>query len=118
MISGFRSPNGRPGRNGQYNALFNEGLVWDSSVSSVPLDTPVWPYTLDHQIPHKCKFENSCPTKAFPGVWEIPMNAHFVADQTGGTCTYFDQCVFTFQTKENVFDWIKEDFLRHYEVAV
>ena len=32
---------------------------------------------LDYAIPHKCK-EKSCPTRQFPGMWEVPMNSHFV----------------------------------------
>ena len=68
----------------------------------------------DYRIPHHCKF-SSCPTKSFPGLWEIPLNSHYIEDKTGGQCSYLDQCVFTYQTPDDVFNWLKEDFLRHYE---
>ena len=57
--------------------MIDYGFIWDSSISLAPQSTPVWPYTLDFAIPHKCK-EKSCPTRQFPGMWEVPMNSHFV----------------------------------------
>ncbi len=111
----MRAPQAKPGFNAQFEALIEEGLVWDSSVSTEMPKKPIWPYTLDYRIPHRCKIK-SCPTSAFPGVWELPLNSHFNDDQTGGICTYLDQCVFTYQTEDTVFNWIKEDFNRHYEV--
>lgn len=113
-ILGIRAPGLRPGYNEQYEALVNEGFVWDSSISTLPLQTPVWPYTLDYAVPHVCKIK-SCPTKAFPGIWELPLNSHHVAEYGGGQCPYFDQCVFTHQTSDDVFEWMKKDFMRHYE---
>lgn len=96
--------------------MIEEGLVWDSSVSTTVTDAPIWPYTLDYRIPHPCKIE-SCPTKSFPGIWEIPVNIHYVNDLGGGRCSYLDQCVFAHFTSDDVFDWLKEDFNRHYEVG-
>ena len=57
--------------------MIDYGFIWDSSISLAPQSTPVWPYTLDFAIPHKCK-EKSCPTRQFPGMWEVPLNSHFV----------------------------------------
>ena len=33
---------------------------------------PSWPYTLDYKIFHDCMIP-PCPTKAFPGLWELPL---------------------------------------------
>ena len=76
---------------------------------------PVWPYTLDYSIPHDCRVD-SCPSKSFPGLWEIPVNSHHVAELGSGFCDFLDQCIFTYQSKEDVFEWLKEDFKRYYEV--
>jgi hypothetical protein len=65
-ILGFRAPKLHPGFNAQYEAMLKQGIVWDSSISTVPAKAPVWPYTLDYRVPHKCKID-SCPTKAYPG---------------------------------------------------
>lgn len=34
-------------------------------------------------------------TSVFPlaGIWEVPINAHYVASFEGGHCPYLDQCV-------------------------
>jgi hypothetical protein len=113
-IVGVRAPNLKPGYNSQFDVLVESGFIYDSSIATPTLKTPVFPYTLDYKIPHPCKFE-SCPTKAYPGLWEIPVNSHQVEDQTGGQCSYLDQCVFSHQSSDDVFAWLKEDFSRHYE---
>ncbi|XP_023346591.1 uncharacterized protein LOC111715488 [Eurytemora carolleeae] len=112
-ILGARAPGLKPGFNDQYTAMIEYGFIWDSSVSALPLATPVWPYTLDYKIPHKCKAE-SCPSRQFPGLWEIPLNSHHVEGFVAGHCPYLDQCVFTNMDSDDIFEWLKEDFLRHY----
>jgi len=112
-VLGVRAPGLKPGFNTQYEVLVDYGFIWDSSMGIPPLPQPIWPFTLDYAIPHKCKTE-SCPTRQFPGVWEIPLNSHYIEDYTAGHCPYLDQCVFTHMDKKAIFDWLKEDFLRHY----
>ena len=58
-----------------------------------------------------------CPTQAFPGVWEIPVNLHYVEGLASGQCSYLDQCVFALLGSEDVFEWLQEDFRRHYDVS-
>ncbi len=89
------------------------GFVWDSSVGVPPIKLPVWPYTLDYSIPHDCK-AGTCPTRSFPGVWELPLNAHFVESFEGGHCPYMDQCVLFNHDPDQVLEWLQEDFNRHY----
>merc|ERR1712086_119325 len=83
-------------------------------ISTKTTDKPIWPYTLDYAIPHECKIK-SCPTKAFPGVWEIPVNLHYIRGLASGQCSYLDQCVFALLGSEDVFEWLQEDFRRHYD---
>jgi len=113
-VLGVRAPGLKPGYNAQYDVLIDYGFIWDSSMGVPPLNKPIWPYTLDYAIPHECKTK-TCPTRQFPGVWEIPLNSHHVEGFIAGHCPYLDQCVFTHMDKEDIFEWLKEDFLRHYE---
>lgn len=113
-VLGVRAPGLTPGYNAQYEALIDYGFIWDSSIGVPPLEVPVWPYTLDYRIPHKCR-SASCPTRQFPGVWEIPMNSHYIEGYTAGHCPYLDQCVFTHMETGDILDWLKEDFNRHYQ---
>lgn len=51
----------------------------------------------------------------FKGVWEIPLNAHYVEGYEGGHCPYLDQCVLHNHDAEEVFEWLQEDFSRYYD---
>ncbi|XP_063376788.1 chitin deacetylase 1 [Cydia fagiglandana] len=113
-VIGARAPFLKPGRNTQFKVLEDFGFVYDSSVGVPPSPVPVWPYTLDYKIPHECK-SGTCPTKTFPGLWEIPFNAHYVESFEGGHCPYLDQCVLHNHDSEDVLEWLQEDFNRHYE---
>lgn len=90
------------------------GYIYDSTVAVEPQLLPVWPYTLDYKIPHECK-SGTCPTRQFPGVWEVPMNAHYIESYEGGHCPYLDQCVLHNHDADDVFEWLQEDFSRHYQ---
>ncbi|XP_055711943.1 chitin deacetylase 1 [Phlebotomus papatasi] len=113
-VVGMRAPFLKPGRNTQYKVIEDFGYIYDSSVTVPPQSHPVWPYTLDYKIPHECK-SGTCPTKAFPGVWELPLNAHYVESYEGGHCPYLDQCVLHNHDPTDVLEWLQEDFARHYE---
>ena len=113
-ILGARAPQLRPGNDEQFKVLIEEGFIWDSSISTTYTELPIWPYTLDYKIPHECKVD-SCPKKAYPGFWEIPVNLHYIEDQSGGGCSYMDQCVFAHFDADDVYEWLKEDFLRFFE---
>lgn len=113
-ILGVRAESLKPGFNEQFQALIEANFLWDSSISTKQTEAPIWPYTLDYAIPHECKIE-SCPTKSFPGVWELPVNIHMVPGLGGGPCSYLDQCVFALQGGDDVFEWLKLDFKRHYD---
>ncbi|XP_037086439.1 chitin deacetylase 1-like [Pollicipes pollicipes] len=113
-IFGMRAPRLKPGDNRQFDMLLDYGFAWDSSVAVPPIRTPVWPYTLDYKIPHECR-SGGCPTSQYPGVWEIPLNSHYVAGFDGGHCPYLDQCVLFNNEPADILAWFKEDFSRHYD---
>ncbi|XP_022254428.1 uncharacterized protein LOC106470136 [Limulus polyphemus] len=112
-LLGIRAPYLKPGGNIMASMVFDYGFVYDSSIAVPMSNTPVWPYTLDHKIPHRC-LSDKCPTHSFPGIWEIPMNTLFMEDGTGGQCFLADQCVLP-NFEEDVFDFLMENFLRHYK---
>nr|CAH7729243.1 unnamed protein product [Callosobruchus chinensis] len=113
-VVGMRAPFLKPGRNTQYKVLEEFGFIYDSSIGVPALPIPVWPYTLDYKIPHECK-SGTCPSKSFPGVWEVPLNTHYVEGFEGGHCPYLDQCVLHNHDAEDVFEWLQEDFSRYYD---
>jgi len=112
-MNGLRAPRLKPGGKSQYDMMYEYGFLWDSSVTVPPLNTPLWPYSLDYEIPHKCR-SDGCPTSQYPGLWEFPLNTHYVKDYEGGHCPYLDQCVlFNFEPVD-ILAWFQEDFNRHY----
>ena len=68
-IRGLRVPYLRPGWNRQFLMMKEFGFVYDSSIPAPLSDPPVWPYTLDFKIPHKCIGRRKCPSRSFPGIW-------------------------------------------------
>lgn len=67
----------------------------------------------------KCKLaadiRNPVVFRSLSGVWELPLNAHYVESYEGGHCPYLDQCVLHNHDPEEVFEWLQEDFNRYYE---
>ncbi|KDR24193.1 uncharacterized protein LOC110828651 [Zootermopsis nevadensis] len=112
-VVGMRAPYLKPGRNTQYEVLEDFGYIYDSSVGIPPLKVPIWPYTLDYKIPHECR-SGTCPSRTFQGIWEVPLNAHYVETYEGGHCPYLDQCVLHSHDPDEVFEWLQEDFNRYY----
>lgn len=111
-LVGMKAPLLKPGGNRMLSMIYDFGLDYDSSLAAPSSETPLWPYTLDFQIPHKCVGE-SCPSRSFPGVWEIPLNTMETDDGTGGSCVFLDQCVFP-DDPEVIFDFLHHNFERHY----
>ncbi|KAK8375122.1 hypothetical protein O3P69_011333 [Scylla paramamosain] len=113
-LKGQRGPHLKPGREAQYEVLSAYGFTWDSTINNPPTTPPVWPYSLEYKLPHECR-SGSCPTRSFPGVWELPMNSHFKDTSfQGGFCPYLDQCNFSYQNEAEVLEWLISDFQRHY----
>ena len=75
-VQGSRAPYLQP-NDAYYTNLQNLGIRFDSSMtySSNITKKAYWPFTLDYGVPiaSMCSYFGSCPTKAFPGLWEVPM---------------------------------------------
>lgn len=83
-VVGFRAPYLETNED-LWRALGELNLLYDSSVSEQPttppivslgLDQLVWPHTMDAGLALSC-FASRCPQEAVPGLWTIPMWAHY-----------------------------------------
>lgn len=71
----MRVPFLRVGWNRQFLMMQEFGFRYDASMVAPFSDPPLWPYTLDHKPPHKCiGAKQRCPSRAYPGIWEMPLN--------------------------------------------
>lgn len=113
-LLGARVPFLHAGGNAYISMIYDYGFVYDSSLAVPMGSVPLWPYTLDHKIPHRC-MHGKCPTHAYPGLWEIPLNTLFSEDGTGGMCALADQCVFQEGDEESVEQFLEDNFNRHYK---
>jgi len=109
-IRGLRVPYLKPGWNRQFLMMKEFGFVYDSTIAAPLSDPPLWPYTLDYKIPHKCIGRRKCPSRSFPGIWEVPLN-QLVFEEFG--CAYVDSCPPYFSQSE-IFDIFMTNFNRHY----
>ena len=73
-VIGVRAPFLRAGGNPQFEMMSDQYFAYDSSLTAPLGRVPIWPYTLDHRVPHKCIGRAVCPSRSFPGVWELPIN--------------------------------------------
>jgi len=96
-ILGMRVPQGRVGGNEQFKMMVDWGFLYDSSLAAPRERMPLWPYTLQHRMPHKCLgTDQNCPTRNFTA-WEMVLNEldrrddpQFSESLTG--CHLVDQC--------------------------
>lgn len=108
---GLRVPFLKLGWNRQYLMMKEFGFVYDSSIVAPAFtNPPLWPYTLDYKIPHECVGNNNCPTRSYPGVWEMVMNQMEIDDVT---CVYADQCPPSLNG-DDIFHMFIHNFKRHY----
>jgi len=109
-IRGLRVPFLKLGWNRQFLMMGEFGFVYDSSLPAPLSDPPVWPYTLDYKIPHKCIGRRQCPSRSFPGIWEVPLNQLVFDDYS---CAMVDSCPPYFSSDE-ILDIFMTNFNRHY----
>ncbi|XP_074602962.1 chitin and LDLR binding deacetylase 3 [Brevipalpus obovatus] len=110
-IRGTRVPFLRIGWNTQLIMMREFGFLYDSSMVPAKSDPPLWPYTFDFRIPHKCSgSRQKCPSRSFPGMWEMVMNP---LDIEGHICAMVDSCP-THLSEEEVFTMFMDNFNRHY----
>ncbi|OQV16217.1 hypothetical protein BV898_09701 [Hypsibius exemplaris] len=112
-VKGMRVPFLRPGWNAQYDMMTESGFLYDSSLVAPPSTPPLWPYTLDYRMSHKCiGFEQKCPTRTHPGVWEMVMNQH--TTKSGYWCSMIDNCPDEGNV-DRMYDFFQTNFKRFYE---
>lgn len=111
-LRGVRVPFLRVGWNTQFIMMKEFGFLYDSSMVAPKSDPPLWPYTFDYRIPHRCSgSRQKCPSRSFPGMWEMIMNP---LDIEGHTCAMVDSCP-THLSDDEVFDMFMNNFDRHYK---
>lgn len=114
------------------------GFLYDSSMVAPKSDPPLWPFTLDFRIPHKCHGSRQrCPSRSFPGMWEMIMNpldveVNFILNfgnvfiimifnnvlikfvMKGHICAMVDSCP-THLSDEEIYALLLDNFNRHYK---
>ncbi|XP_071571775.1 chitin deacetylase 1 isoform X2 [Temnothorax nylanderi] len=110
-IKGVRAPFLQVGWNRQFLMMSEFGFVYDSSIVAPFSDPPFWPYTLDYRPPHPCvRAGQLCPTRSYPGIWELPLNQLLANDYT---CSTVDSCPPDL-SGEDVYKMLMLNFKRHY----
>ncbi|GAB6023473.1 Cytidine deaminase 5 [Chamberlinius hualienensis] len=106
-IKGMRAPFLQGGGNRQFRMLYDTNFTYDSSI---PSHSHTWPYTLEYRMPHECGIP-PCPTRSYPGVWEIPMVMW--EDLNKARCSMADAC-FNPTESRGVYDQLVKNFKKHY----
>ncbi|KAF5292234.1 hypothetical protein FQA39_LY14049 [Lamprigera yunnana] len=110
-IRGIRVPFLKVGWNKQFLMMKEFGFVYDSSIVAPFSNPPLWPYTLNHKIPHDCSENNNqCPTHSYPGLWEMVLNQLLVHNYS---CAFVDSCLTNFASEES-HTILMKNFKRHY----
>ncbi|RLU17137.1 hypothetical protein DMN91_011206 [Ooceraea biroi] len=113
-IKGIRAPFLQVGWNRQFLMMSEFGFVYDSSIVAPFSDPPLWPYTLDHRLPHPCVHtQQLCPTRSYPNIWELPLNQLLADEFTSTTCTTVDSCSSDLSGDE-IYKMLMLNFKRHY----
>ncbi|XP_044739883.1 chitin deacetylase 1 [Chrysoperla carnea] len=111
-LRGMRVPFLRVGWNRQFLMMKEFGFVYDSSMVAPYSDPPLWPYTLDHKMPHSCTGNRqNCPSRSYPGIWEMVMNQLSANEYT---CGMVDSCPPHLNGPE-VYTMLMHNFKRHYK---
>lgn len=110
-LRGVRVPFLRVGWNRQFLMQKEFGFVYDASMVAPFSNPPLWPYTLDYKMPHKCTgVAQNCPSRSYPGIWEMIINQLEAGDYT---CGLVDSCP-PHLSGDDVYDMFTHNFNRHY----
>ena len=116
-IRGFRAPLLRPGGDEQFEAMYDHGFLYDSSLIAEPLNVDAnisrpWPFTLD--IPYdstfRCQAGGKCPKHSYPAFWEVPVTGLVTEWRT---CAFIDNCLTTMRSSEDVYRWLYRNYRAH-----
>ena len=117
-VVGVRAPFLRVGGNEQFNMMTDQYFAYDSSITAPLSRVPIWPYTLQYRMPHKCHGNSgNCPSRAHP-IWELPINEldrrddpDFDENLTG--CHLVSSCSNIYH-KDQFRQLLQHNFNRHY----
>ncbi|XP_044253775.1 chitin deacetylase 1 isoform X2 [Tribolium madens] len=110
-LRGLRAPFLQIGSNRQFLMMKEFGFVYDSSIVAPFTNPPLWPYTLDHKMPHECsETKQECPTRSYPGIWEVVLNPFEAKDYS---CARLDACPGDL-SGDDIFKILVNNFKRHY----
>merc|ERR1712218_134546 len=118
-IIGVRAPLLRVGGNTQFEMMYDQGFFYDSSTAAPLSRVPVWPYSLDFRMPHKCHGNaQNCPSRSWRGLWEMPINELDRRDDPSfderlSGCHLVSSCSNIYD-KEQFGRMIRHNFERHY----
>jgi len=118
-VTGIRAPFLRVGGNEQFDMMNDQFFAYDSSITAPLGRVPIWPYTLQYRMPHKCHGNSgNCPSRSHPTIWEMPINEldrrddpDFDEDLTG--CHLVSSCSNIYH-KDQFRQLLQHNFLRHY----
>ncbi|KAK9882990.1 hypothetical protein WA026_001205 [Henosepilachna vigintioctopunctata] len=110
QIRGVRAPFLKVGWNRQFLMMKEFGFEYDSSIIAPVSNPPYWPYTMDFKMPHKCSANQNCPTRSYPGLWEMVINP-LEAQQY--SCPLVDSCP-SHLSGDDIYSILMHNFKRHY----
>merc|ERR1711922_77906 len=118
-VVGLRAPYLRVGGNEQFNMMTDQFFLYDSSITAPYGRRPIWPYTLQYRMPHKCHGNaGNCPSRPH-NIWEMPINEldrrddpTFDESLTG--CHLVSSCS-NIYFKDQFRDLLVHNFNRHYD---
>lgn len=110
-IKGVRFPYLEVGGDQSYRVLKENNFLYDSSLST---EKPMWPYTLEYQMPGACKIP-PCPKESHPGLWEIPLT--MMQGMGKSKCNMWDTCARPEPNvhKEKTKYFIRNMFMKNFE---
>jgi|ERR1740124_172302 len=115
-VIGVRAPYLKVGGDTQFKMMNDSYFPYDSSITAPLSRVPLWPYTLDYRIPHKC--HGNCPKESWP-IWEMPINEldrredpTYDEELTG--CPLVSSCT-NIQDKQQFQTLLQHNFERHYK---
>ncbi|GAV02038.1 hypothetical protein RvY_12651 [Ramazzottius varieornatus] len=113
-MQGMRVPNLKGSGNAQFSMMAHNGIKWDSTMSAPPSDIPLWPYTLNYRIPHRCyppEKQAQCPARSFPGLWQVPLNQ--LTGVFDEQCSVLGSCSRA-ESVEDMSAMLEKNFQKHY----
>ncbi|XP_014662425.1 PREDICTED: uncharacterized protein LOC106805376 [Priapulus caudatus] len=108
-VVGVRAPYLQVGGEPQFEMMAANRFMYDASMTTLQMDPPLWPYTLDHGTAHKCLIP-PCPLASYSGLWEVPIISLY---DNGRLCNQLDQCSSP-QNRDDALKLLTSNFDRHY----